>query len=86
MSTVADTCADTLCAGRFAGAAGALWSNNCAFSYPGRYPREVRSPKGKPRGTVLPFSSRAIKTRMSRLLGSLPVSREQDKELDGLDE
>ena len=55
------TCARTLCAGSFASAVGALWPNDRAFSYPGRCPREVLAPKGKPGGNVSTFSSGAIK-------------------------
>ena len=80
---MAGTCADTLCAGSFTSVVGVLWRNNCVFSYPGKCPREVLAPKGMPGGNVSPFSSGAIKTRMRRLPGSLPVSRERDKELDG---
>ena len=83
-STAACTYARILCAGSFASAVGALWRNDPAFSYPGRCPREVLAPKGKPGGNVSPFPSGAIKTRMRRLPGSLPSSQEQDEELDGL--
>ena len=82
--TVACTCDCIPCAGSFASAVDVLWRNNCAFSYPGSCPREVLAPKGKPGGNVSPFSSGHIKTRMRRLPGSLPVSRERDKERDGL--
>ena len=41
---------DTLCAGRFAGAVGALWPNDRAFPYAGRCPREVLCSQGKARG------------------------------------
>ena len=60
MSTVAGTCADTLCAGRFAGAAGALWSSNRAFPYAGTCPREVLSPKGKLGENASTFSPSAF--------------------------
>ena len=83
-STVACTCARTPCAGRFRGAVGALWPNDVSFSYPGRCPREVLAPKGKLGESALTFSPSVIKIRMRRLLASLPLSREQDKELNRL--
>ena len=74
-STAAGTCAHTLCAGRFAGAVGALWPENGAFPYTGARPKEVRSPEGKPGENALTFSSGAIKTRTRRLLVSLRSSQ-----------
>ena len=65
-------------------AVGVLWPSDRALSYPGRRPREVIAPKGKPGGNVSPFSSGVIKTRTRRLPASLSTSRERNKELDGL--
>jgi hypothetical protein len=74
-STAAGTCTHTLCAGRFAGAVGALWPENGAFPYTDARPKEVRSPEGKPGENALTFSSGAIKTRTRRLLVSLRFSQ-----------
>ena len=80
MSTVAGTCADTLCAGRFADAAGAHWPSNRAFPYAGRCPREVLSPKGKLGESALTLSPSAIQTRIRPLLDNVSHYQERDEE------
>ena len=74
-STAAGTCTRTLCAGRFAGAVGALWPKNGAFPYTGARPKEAQSPEGKPGENALTFSSGAIKMRTRRLLVNLRFSQ-----------
>jgi hypothetical protein len=72
--TAARTCVRTLCAGRSADGAGALWRNGGALTYRGRRPWEARLPR-ESSGRMRQRSPRALsKTRTKRLPTSLRPS------------
>ena len=83
-SAAAGTCGRTLCAGRSAGAVGALWRNERCFGLTWRAPMGGSSPKGKARGecaNVLPERDQNANETLARQSKAIPA--EQDKEQNG---